>query len=340
VEKVRVGLLGCTGIVGQVFVWMLSDHDWFELSFISASPSRSGQLYGDEVRWMLPFQMPERIRCREIETLDYSRLRELGIRIVFSALPSEIAKTMEPRLRENGFWVFSNASAMRYDDDVPVLVPEVNLDSMDLIRKQGFPDGGFIITNANCTTTGLAVVLAPLRKFGIEEVYVSTYQSVSGAGYPGLPALDILGNTIPFIRDEETKLIVELRKILGLDAGIYPHCVRVPTFIGHLETVWVKLEKSVKEEEVVEAWKTFGPEGLEIPSLPQNPIIYRETDDFPQTKMSLLGAPPGMPVYTGRLRKENDKIGFVLLVNNLVKGAAGGSIQNAEAFLYRYRDRI
>ncbi len=339
-KKERVAVLGSTGIVGQAFVWLLSGHKLFEPFFLSASSSRSGKSYGDEVRWVFPFQMPETVINKKIETLDYSKLKELGIRIIFSALPFDVAKIVEPDLRKNGFWVFSNAGAMRNEVDVPILIPEANLESLDLIKKQRFPGKGFVITNANCSTTGIAVALAPLKKFGIIEVYLSTYQSVSGAGYPGLSALDISGNAIPFIKDEEEKIEYELKKILNFDADIYPYCVRVSTLFGYLETVWVKLEKSVKEDEMIEAWKTFGLKNVDLPSAPDAPIIYDHSDDFPQPKMSFFGTPSGMAVLVGRLRKKNDKIGFTLLVNNLIKGAAGGSIENAEAFLDRYGDKI
>lgn len=338
-NKIKTGILGCTGIVGQVFVWMLANHKWFDVSFISASSSREGKSYLDEVKWMIPYEIPEYIKNKKIESLDYSELKKRGIKIIFSALPAEIARIVEPELRENNFWVFSNASALRYEDAVPILIPEINLDSIDLIKKQGYPHNGFVITNANCSTTGIAVALAPLKKFDIEEVYISTYQSVSGAGFPGLSALDISNNAIPYIKGEENKMIVELKKILQVKAEIYPFCVRIPTLFGHLETVWLRFKKEVHEGEIIEAWKNFRLKNINIPSLPEQPIIYCEDEFFPQPKMSFFGNPPGMPVYTGRLKRLNDKVGFVLLANNLVKGAAGGSIENAEAFIQLYGDK-
>ncbi|MBI4722934.1 MAG: aspartate-semialdehyde dehydrogenase [Candidatus Stahlbacteria bacterium] len=335
-EKIKVAVLGATGIVGQVFMWMLSNHRQFEIAFITASSPRIGKSYGDDARWMLPFEMPDNIKHIKFEELDYSKLEKLGIKVVFSALLSEVAMRVEPELRANNFWVFSNASALRYDENVPILIPEVNIESMDLIMGQGFPEKGFVITNANCSVTGLAVALAPLRKFGIKEVFVSTYQAISGAGYPGLSALDISGNLIPYIKEEEEKIDIELKKILGIEADVFPYCVRTPNLFGHLETVWVKFRESVNEDAVIGAWENFKMEELDIPSLPQKPIVYDKRVDFPQPKMSFFGNPPGMPVFTGRVRKEKDRIGFVLLVNNLVKGAAGGSIQNAEAFIKRF----
>jgi aspartate-semialdehyde dehydrogenase len=335
-KKQDVAVLGATGVVGQVFVRMLAHHRWFELSMITGSSRRTGKYYGDEVQWVLPQPLPETAEKLKLKPLDIDLLKKQGIRIIFSALPSDVAGTLEPELRENGFCVFSNAGAMRYETDVPILIPEVNPGTLEWITKQGFPGKGFVITNANCSTTGLAVVLAPLKKFGIKEVFVSTYQSVSGAGYPGLSVLDIMGNTIPYIAKEEEKMIAELKKILQLEAEIYPHCVRIPVLFGHLETVWLTFEKPVEKGEVLEAWERFEFEKTGLPTLPRQPVVYRDKENFPQPKMSFWGSPAGMQVFTGRLRKEKDRIGFTLLVNNLVKGAAGGSIANAELFLDTY----
>lgn len=339
-SKIKVAVLGCTGVVGQVFLWLLSAHKQFELSFLSASSQRDNKLYGEQARWIIPFPMPDSLKKKKIEALDYTKLKERGIKIVFSALPADRAKKIEPELREHNFFVFSNAGALRYEEDVPILIPEANPTALKLIEKQGFPARGFVVTNANCSTTGLAVALSPLKKFSIREVYVSTYQSISGAGYPGLSALDISGNAIPHIKNEENKMVAELKKILTLEADIYPTCVRVPTLWGHLETVWLKFGKQVEKEDILHAWKTFTSNSPRIASMPENPILYREEEDFPQPRMSFFGTPPGMPVFTGQLKKRADRIGFTLLVNNIVKGAAGGSIQNAEAFLQAYGGKL
>ncbi len=331
-EKINAAVLGATGVVGQVFLHMLAHHEWFELSMICGSHNRAGKAYGSEVHWVLPVPMPQPVQYKILDTLDINRLKEKDIKIVFSALPADTARTIEPMLRENGFYVFSNASALRFEPHVPILIPEVNPEALEDIKQQGFPGKGFVVTNANCSTTGLAVALAPLRPFGIKEVFVSTYQSVSGAGYPGLSAVDIMGNTIPYIQKEEEKMNIELKKILQLDARVYPHCVRIPVLFGHLETVWLTLEKPIDKIDVLEAWESFTFQGSPCPTLPGQPVVYMEGEHFPQPKMSFWGTPPGMQVFTGRLRKEGDKIGFTLLVNNLVKGAAGGSIANAELF--------
>jgi aspartate-semialdehyde dehydrogenase len=334
--KIKVGILGCTGMVGQAFLWLLANHNQFEISFLGASSQRENKFYGDEVQWVFPFPMPESLGRKKLAALNYERLKELGVKILFSALPADTARNIEPELRERNFFVFSNAGALRYEKDVPILIPEINLFDMSLIDKQGFPGKGFVITNANCSTTGLAVALAPLKKFGIREVYVSTYQSVSGAGYPGLSALDISGNAIPNIKKEEQKMTAETKKILNLDADIYPTCVRIPTLYGHLETLWVKFADRVKKEDIINAWQYFGSDSLKTPSMPENPIIYRDDEDFPQPKMSFFGTPPGMAVFVGQLKIRDNRVGFTLLVNNIIKGAAGGSIQNAEAFVQVY----
>lgn len=339
-QRVKTAVLGATGIVGQVFVWMLSRHEWFETSALIASDSKIGRLYGDEVHWQLPVPMPESARELALETLDPAALEHYGVRIVFSALPADVALDVEPKLTEHGFFVFSNASAMRHEAFVPILIPEVNPASLQLIEKQGFPENGFIVTNANCSATGIAVALAPLVRFGIREAFISTYQAVSGAGYPGLPALDISGNAIPHIRGEEEKITTELGKILGLETGIYPHCVRIPTRFGHLITVWLTLDQPVTRDEVIEAWHGLGSNIPSLPSRPDRTILYNGGADFPQPRMCFDGSPPGMSVFTGRLKTIENRIGFTLLVNNLVKGAAGGSIENAEYFIQTYGEKL
>ncbi len=339
-NKVKVALLGATGLVGQVFVHMLLHHERFELSLITGSDSRTGKRYGNEVNWGLPFPMPEAAKDLTLESADLPILKERltlrGIRIVFSALPTNIAQQVEPALRDLGCFVFSNAAALRYDEDVPILIPEVNPESLALIEKQGYPRTGFVITNANCSTTGLVVALAPLKQFAIKEVFVSTYQSISGAGYPGVPALDILGDTIPFIQQEEEKMVLEFSKIMQLDAPLFPHCVRVPVPFGHLETVWLTCDLPVETTDIIATWQNFRYENLPGPSFSHVPVLYLEQESFPRPSMSFWGTPPGIQVFTGRVRKVNGKIGFTLLVNNVVKGAAGGSIQNAELFLNKY----
>ncbi len=334
-EKIKVAVIGATGAVGQVFMWMLSEHPWFELSYVTASAARVGQKYAATVHWVMPFEMPECIKDMDVREFNYVQMKEAGVKIVFSALPAAVASEAEPQLRANGFYVFSNAAAMRYDSNVPILIPDTNVDQLELIRKQGYPQTGFCVTNANCVTTGLAMALAPLRKYGIKTITINSYQSVSGAGYPGLSSFDITDNCIPFIKGEEEKIEKEIKKILSIDPEVYAYTVRVPVMFGHLETVWLETEEDPTEEMIIDDWKNFNTVP-ELPSTPAQPIQYSAEPTFPQPKYAFWGNPKGMVVYTGRLKKKNGKIGFCLLVNNIVKGAAGGSIQNAEAFVQKY----
>ena len=313
-NKIKVAVMGATGAVGQVFMWMLSDHPWFELAYCTASAARVGQKYASTAHWVMPFEMPEQIKDIEVKEFNFDAMKEAGVKIVFSALPAAVAMEAEPQLRARGFYVFSNAAAMRYDSDVPILIPDTNVEQLDLIRTQGYPQTGFCVTNANCVTTGLAMALAPLRKFGIKTITINSYQSVSGAGYPGLSSFDITDNCIPFIKGEEEKIEKEVK------------------------TVWLDFEQDVECDEIVKAWNEFR-ECQDLPSTPKQPIVYSPEPTFPQPKYAFWGNPKGMVVYTGRLKKKNGKIGFCLLVNNIVKGAAGGSIQNAEAFVSRFLGR-
>jgi len=338
-REINVGILGATGIVGQSFVFLLSRHPYFRIKKLIASGKRDGMLYGDTVKWMLPVNYTEevnKIRLYSIDRFMKENDRPEDVRILFSALPAEVAREVEPILRERGFYIFSNASAMRYEEDVPILIPEANADDIKMIERQGYPDKGFVVTNANCSTTGLAVALAPLRKFGIREVFISTYQSISGAGYPGLSALDIMNNVLPFINGEEEKIIKETKKILSIDPEIFPYCIRVPVDFGHLEVVWVKFDNDVDVEDVIHQWDELKGEKFDIPTMPRKPIQYLDDEMMPQPMLAFKGEIPGMVVFTGRVKKENDRVGFVLLVNNIVKGAAGGSIQNAEIFVKNF----
>jgi len=301
--------------------------------------SRVGKKYGNDVHWILPMEIPKNIQEITIQSFDIEAMKAEGIQIVFSALPNPVAEKVEPLLIEAGFAVFSNAAAMRYKKDVPIMIPEANIEALSWIEKQGYPEKGFIVTNANCSTTGLAVAMAPLKKFGIKDLSVSTYQSVSGAGHPGLSALDITNNVIPYIGSEEEKMIIEFKKILSVETEIFPFCVRVPIMFGHLETVWVEFEQHVELPDVIDAWNNSANGIDHLPSTPLLPIEYDPQENLPQTKQAFYGVPAGMTVFTGRLKKQGNRIGFALLVNNVVKGAAGGSIQNAEAFVAKYLDK-
>ncbi len=339
-KAIDVAVLGATGVVGQTFLTFLSSHPFFKPSLLMASNKREGQRYEEAVNWVLPMEMPREISGLTLNALNLERLKSSGIRIVFSALPTALAREIEPKLADAGFFVFSNASAMRYQCDVPILIPDVNPDHLHWIKKQGFPDKGFIITNANCSTTGLVSALAPFKPFGIEEIFVCTYQSVSGAGLPGLSHLQIAGNAVPYIAKEEDKMIVETQKILGIDTMVQPTCVRIDTLWGHLEAVTIKLKETPDQGEIITLWSREPEHLKKIPSLPHRPVVYCSAADEPRPGMSWWGTPPGMTVYTGRLRIRENRVSFLLLCNNIAKGAAGGSIANAEAFLAAYGDQL
>ncbi len=336
-NKIKCAVLGATGMVGQVFLSMLANHPWFELTRVIASDKRGGQNVAASTAWLLPQPMPTEVAALNFNKYAVDQLKESGVQIIFSALPADIAREAEAELRDAGFWVFSNAGAFRHEENVPILIPEVNPEALRLIETQGFPQRGFIVTNSNCTTAGLAVALAPLRQFSIQKLFVSTYQAISGAGYPGLSALDIMGNAIPFINGEEEKIIRECRKILGIEADIFPACVRIPVKFGHLESVWIEFEHDVSNEDILNAWAKFGNDQPPLPTAPQRPVLYQTEEKFPQPKQAFEGRPPGMQVFTGRLRKQHKLTGFFLLANNIVRGAAGGSIINAEVFIQNYQ---
>ena len=331
--------MGATGLIGQAFVNILSTHPLFYIASLTGNKTGIGEKYRDAVNWRLPLHFPEKAGDIMITKPDIRSLKNRGIRTIFSALPSDIAGEMENELRREGFYVFSNAAAHRYDPDVPIVIPDINPDSIKLIEEQGFPKSGFIITNPNCSTAGLAIALGPLKQFGIEEVTVSTYQAISGAGYPGLSAMEISGNVIPHIEGEEEKMEKETKKILDIDPDIFAACVRVPTLYGHLEIVWVKFSGSPGPEDILNAWSDYIPE-FNIPSLTNKSVEYLAGPGCLSNNRSFRGDPAGMQVYTGNLRKRGSRIGFNLLVNNLIRGGAGGSIANAELFYELYgRDK-
>lgn len=339
-KTIEVALLGATGVVGQAFMYFLARHPFFRPVLLMASAERKTASYKASVNWVLPMEMPPEISGLTVEALDISKLKKSGIRIVFSALPASAAAEIEPRLADFGFCVFSNASAMRYQENVPILIPDVNPGHLPWIEAQGFPGKGFVITNANCSTTGLVTALAPLTPLVIEEIVVSTYQSVSGAGYPGLSHLRIAGNAVPTIPGEEEKMIRETRKILEIDTEIQPTCVRIDSLWGHLESVTIAMKEIPTPESLIALWNRIPQETSGLPCMPAKPVVYCSAADQPQPIMSWWGEPPGMTVYTGRLRIRENRVSFLLLCNNLAKGAAGGSVANAELFLKTYGDRL
>lgn len=339
-EKYRVGILGATGAVGQRFVQLLAKHPWFELTALAASERSSGKIYREACQWILDEPMPENVKEMMVQDV-YSNL---PCDVLFSALDAAVAGAIEDRFAQAGYAVFSNAKNHRMDVDVPILIPEVNAEHAEIInlQKQRHNRSGFIVANPNCTTTGLALALKPLYDFfGISKVLVTTMQALSGAGYPGVASLDILDNVIPFIGGEEEKVELESRKILGkLSAsGFIPaefkisaHCNRVAVRDGHTECVTVELEKKVTIEEVRRAFLEFSPPSAQfnLPSAPDISIELRDEEDRPQPRKD-KNKGRGMTVSVGRLRPDAVlDYKFLVLVHNTIRGAAGGSILNAE----------
>jgi aspartate-semialdehyde dehydrogenase len=337
-------VLGATGAVGQRFISLLWDHPQFELEVLAASAQSSVERYKEAVGWKLSKDVLERIGDRIVEAMDFEILKSHDVKVVFSALPSAIARDMEENLAEEGYFVFSNASTHRMDDFVPLLIADVNSDHISLVRSQP-QSPGFIVTNPNCTVSGLATALAPLyKKYGFKNVCVTTFQALSGAGYPGVPSLDIIENVLPHIPGEEEKVESECQKILGditpkgidyADFDVIASCACVPVSHGHLESVLVELKDDASLEDIKRTFSDFnGSTSEKLPSAPQNPIIVCEEEDRPQPRLDLNSGEPerarGMSVSVGRFKKKNSKLRFFLLVHNTIRGAAGCSILNAE----------
>src|SRR5438477_5063272 len=277
--KISVGLLGATGIVGQRFVQMLEDHPWFEVAWLAASDRSEGRPYGEAARWKLKTAIPARVAQMHV-----SPAKPDGApKVIFAALDASIAAELEPQFADAGCAVITNSSALRMKSDVPLVIPEVNPDHVKLLECQAWrrKSGGFVVTNPNCSAIGLVMALAPLeRKFELETVMVVTMQAVSGAGYPGVASLDILGNVIPYITKEEEKMEEETRKLLGTLNGsgvtlapfkMSAHCNRVAVEDGHTESVSVKFKKKAEAVEIVDAWTTFRGVAQEkkLPSAPE-----------------------------------------------------------------------
>jgi aspartate-semialdehyde dehydrogenase len=342
-QPISVGVLGATGAVGQRFIQLLASNPWFRITALAASERSAGKRYAEACVWRLSADCPEEVRDLVVQPCE----PDLDCRVVFSALPAGEAGAIEDRFASAGYGVFSNASSHRMDADVPLLIPEVNGDHLAMVahqrRRRGW-DKGFIVTNPNCSTVGLTLALKPLYDaFGLKRVMVTTLQATSGAGYPGVPSLDMIDNVIPYIRSEEEKMVAEPLKILGLlDAAretvapasiaISPSCNRVAVRDGHLEIVSVELERKASSDAVVEALSSFKsrPFVLGCPSATDPTIIYRPEPDRPQPIYD-RDAGHGMAVTVGRLRPcEVLDYKMVVLSHNTIRGAAGGSILNAE----------
>jgi aspartate-semialdehyde dehydrogenase len=343
-DKIPVAILGATGMVGQRFVSLLWDHPQFEIEILTASARSSGEKYKDQVKWTLQDKIPDIVGEMKIEAMDFEIFKEYDVKVIFSALPKDIAKDVEGNLASFGYYVFSNASTNRMEKTVPLLIADVNPDHLKLVHRQDYKPG-FIVCNPNCTVTGLATALAPLNQdFGIKSVVVTTYQALSGAGYPGVSSLDINGNVIPYIPREEEKVGSECQKILGnySDSKIIPsdfdviaNCARVPVLDGHLESVVVELKNDAPEDEINRSFGEFKMASeIGLPTAPDHPIKVLKDENRPQPKLDLFNGEPqrakGMTVSIGRVKKFHNKVRFFLLIHNTIRGASGCSIINAE----------
>lgn len=340
-RKYRVGILGATGTVGQRFIQLLEGHPQFELTALAASGRSQGKTYAEACSWRLAGDMPQTARPLTVAAPE----PPLDCEIVFSSLPGEIARETEEKFARAGHAVISNSSALRMDEDVPLLIPEINHEHLALIDRQrerrGF-ERGFVVTNPNCSTIMLALALAPLHaRFGVEAVVATTLQALSGAGYPGVPSMDVTDNVLPYIGGEEEKIETETGKILGrLSEGGIEHaafpvsaqCHRVGVLEGHMAAVRVKLARRASREELREALATYSsiPQELKLHTAPARPILVRDEEDRPQPRLD-RDAEGGMSVTVGRILEDRVMdYRFVAASHNTVRGAAGAAILNAE----------
>jgi aspartate-semialdehyde dehydrogenase len=345
-KKLRVGILGATGVVGQRFIQLLEDHPQFEVAALAASGRSQGKTYAEACTWRLPGEMPKLVRSIAVQ----SPAPPLDCDFLFSSLPGEIAGDAEDSFARAGYPVITNSSSHRMGADVPLLIPEVNPEHLELIGPQRAAHGyglGYIVTNPNCSTIVIAMALAPLhRSFGVESCIATTMQAISGAGYPGVASLDIADNVLPFIGGEEEKIESETVKILGRVDGatikiagmsVSAQCHRVNVIDGHLAAMRVKLARPASLDQVREALASFRalPQELNLHSAPARPIIVRDEVDRPQPRLD-RDAGRGMSVTVGRIAPDSVlDYRFVALGHNTIRGAAGAAILNAELLVAR-----
>jgi aspartate-semialdehyde dehydrogenase len=338
-NKYPIGILGATGMVGQRFIQLLERHPWFEVAWLAASDRSSGKPYSEAARWRLDTPLPERIAKMTVTPAD----PEGAPKIIFAALDAGFARELEPRFADAGCAVVSNSSAFRMAPNVPLVIPEINAEHLSLIEEQPSrrASGGYMVTNPNCSTIGLVMALKPIeQRFGITQILVTTMQAISGAGYPGVPSMDILGNVVPYIGSEEEKMEAETLKLLGrleghsvipLPAKVSASCNRVAVEDGHTESVSIKLARPATRDEILAAWAEFRPlAGQGLPTAPDQPIEWAPQPDRPQPRLD-RNRGNGMSVTVGRLRPCGVlDWKFTVLSHNTIRGAAGAAILNAE----------
>jgi aspartate-semialdehyde dehydrogenase len=342
-NKYPIGILGATGMVGQRFIQLLENHPWFTVTWLAASDRSSGKSYGEAAKWRLDTPLPERIARMTVSPAE----PEGAPKIIFASVDAAIAREMEPRFAAAGCAVVSNSSAFRMAPSVPLVIPEINADHLHLIEEQSWrkESGGYIVTNSNCTVMGPVLALKPIvDRFGIEQIFATSMQAVSGAGYPGVASMDILDNVVPYIANEEEKMEEEMLKLLGsleenpagravkpLAARMSASCNRVPVLDGHTVSVSIKLAKPATREELLAAWAEFKPlAGQGLPTAPDQPVEWAPQDDRPQPRLD-RNRGNGMAVTVGRLRPCNVlDWKFTVLSHNTIRGAAGAAILNAE----------
>jgi aspartate-semialdehyde dehydrogenase len=338
---IEVGILGATGMVGQQFIALLAAHPWFKVTWLGASERSAGKAFRDAAAWRLPGALPDAVAALTVENAAAGAGK--APKLVFSGLDSSVAGEIEGAFAQAGHVIVSNSRNYRMEADVPLLIPEVNADHLALLKKQDARGWtGRIVTNPNCVVVVYAMALAPLRQFGLKMSIITTLQAISGAGYPGVPSWDILGNVIPFIGGgEEEKIETETNKILGVlkNGAVENHpltvsaaVTRVPVHNGHTGSIAVAMEQRPDPEAMIAAWNAFRgkPQELDLPSAPPQPIVYVSEPNRPQPALD-ANRDGGMTVTVGRLRRcPVLDYKFVALGHNTIRGAAGAAILNAE----------
>lgn len=337
---VRVGVLGATGAVGQRLIQLLDPHPSFEIATLTASDSSAGRSYRDAAKWRVDSPIPTDVADMTVQATEPGSVPD-DVDLLFSSLPSSVGAEVEPGFCEAGYVLSSNSSNGRMDADIPLVIPEVNADHLDLLEVQRDERGwdGAMVKNPNCSTITFVPTLAALTQFGLESVHVSTLQAVSGAGYDGVTSMEIIDNAIPYIGSEEDKLETESRKLLGEFDGaslsqnsveVAASCNRIPTIDGHLENVWVETEEDISAEDAAAAMESYP--SLDLRSSPEPLIHVFSEPDRPQPRMDrTLGG--GMAIAAGGIRESPFGLQYNCLAHNTIRGAAGASVLNGELLL-------